>query len=146
MNNVSKNGNAVIQEWGSPFENMTDEAKELRRQYLQFCDGCTKAYDFTCSGADAEKCNKRKEELLNRIYDITDTRCMCVVTAKEDNIPCVRHVFRVSEDAEKRLDELKKEYYSDYTQLTTDEFHFFTGYHRADAFMRNYNFKQRGSI
>ena len=117
MNDAGKNGNAVIQEWGSPFENMTDEAEELR-----------------------------KEELLNRIYDITDTRCMCVVTAKEDDIPCVRHVFRVSEDAEKRLDELKKEYYSDYTQLTTDEFHFFTGYHRADAFMRNYNFKQGGSI
>ena len=55
-----------IQERINHYYNSIFEAEELRRQYLQFCDGCTKAYDFTCSGADAEKCNKRKEELLNR--------------------------------------------------------------------------------
>ena len=137
MKKAKRMNNLVILEWGSPFENMTDEAKGLRQQYLDFCNDCSKAYDFTCSGADAKSCNEEKKKLLSRIYEITDTRRFCVVISREDNIPCVRHIIRVSQDAEGKLDELKNEYYADYTQLPTDEFHFFTGYHRAEAFASN---------
>lgn len=128
----------VIIDWGKPLINMTDEAKELLRQYNQFCDECSKAHDFTCSGADAVKCNEKKRKLRYDIYEIADTRRICVVTSNEDNIPCVRHVFRVSDDAEKRIDTLKAEYYADYQKLSTDEFHFFTGSYKAEAFVNEY--------
>ncbi len=129
---------SVIIDWGKPLVNMTDEAKELLRQFNQYCDECSKAHDFTCSGADAVECDRKKNKLLRDLYDIADTRRICVVTSNEDNLPCVRHVFRVSDDAEQRLDELKAEYYADYQKLSTDEFHFFTGYYNAEDFFSEY--------
>lgn len=53
---------------------MIDEnvLQELLRQYKHFCDDCPKAYDFTCGGADAKKCDAIKQALLNRIKDIQD--------------------------------------------------------------------------
>lgn len=133
---------SVILPWGddNAYTNMTDEAKELHRQYLQWCDECSKAYDFSCSGADAKQCKEKKRELLSRILDITDTRTFCVVVSsafKARYIPIVRHIFRVSDDAESRLDELKAEYYADYAQLSHDEFHFFKGLHRAQAYEKS---------
>lgn len=130
--------NVIIDDMGTPFINKTDTAKELMRQYVQFCDRCPKAYDFTCSGENARECDEKKQALLDSIYDITDTRRMCVVTSREQNIPCVRHIFRVSEDAKDRLEDVKSEYYADYKSLDTDEFHFFTGYHNAEAFAQSW--------
>ena len=49
---------------GNAFENIPDEAKELYRQYKQYCDECSKAYDFTCSGADAKACETKKRTCL----------------------------------------------------------------------------------
>lgn len=114
------------------YRNMTDEAKELYRRYKQWCDECPKAYDFTCSGASAERCRQEKRKLLLQMLDITDTRKFCVVTAQK-GYP-VRHIFPVSADAEEHLEELKTEYYTGYARLPYDEFHFFIGLHRAQAF------------
>ncbi len=44
--------------------------QELLRQYKHFCDDCPKAYDFTCSGADAKKCDAIKQALIYRINEI----------------------------------------------------------------------------
>lgn len=54
-------------------ENMPDEAKDLYRQYKQYCDECSKAHDFTCSGADAKACEAKKKNLLNRIFNLAPT-------------------------------------------------------------------------
>lgn len=43
------------------------EIKDLLNKYVHFCDDCPKAYDFTCSGSDAEKCGKEKQEILDKI-------------------------------------------------------------------------------
>lgn len=102
-----------IAEWGSPYENMTPEAVRLRNELL------------------ARGTGEEQTELLHRIWDITDTRRFCIVTSREDGIFCLRHIFRVTDSAEEHLEELKAEYYKDYAQLPTDEFHFCTGYHRA---------------
>ena len=125
---------SMIIDWGNgnAYQNMTDEAKELRRQYLQFCDECSKAHDFTCSGADAKACKEKKDELLKMMLDICDTRRFCVVTNNDEYIPCVRHIFRVSEKAD--LEGIKKEYYAAYSQNTADEFFIFTGLHNAQNF------------
>lgn len=110
---------SYIVEWGSAFRNMTEEAKRIKDEYL------------------AEKENSaRAEALKEKLYDIADTRQFCVVVSSEGNVRCVRHIIRVSDDANEHLDELKAEYYADYAQLPTDEFHFFTGLHRAEAFAR----------
>lgn len=119
--------------WGNAFENMTDEARNLQRQFRKWCDECPKAHDFTCSGADAKRCEAEKDKLLTRLLDITDTRNFCVVCRRED-VPVVRHIFRVTEDAEDRMDEVKADYYEDYEKFSDDEFHFFRGLHRAQAF------------
>ena len=50
--------------------NLTDEVKELQRQYEQFCNDCPKAYDFTCSGANAKVCEEKKNEILKKILKI----------------------------------------------------------------------------
>lgn len=137
MSNEKKLSQNVILPWGddNAYINMTDEAKELLSQYLQWCDECSKVRDFSCSEADAKQCNEKKRELLSRILDITDTRTVCVVVGgRSERIPITRHIFRVSEDAENRLEELKAEYYDDYAQLPDDEFHFFRGLHRAQAY------------
>ena len=72
--------------------------------------------------------------LKERFLDLVDTRRFCVVV----NSMGVRHCFPVTEDAQERLEDLKKEYYSDYTEITDDEFHFFIGLHRAQKFMDLY--------
>ena len=38
--------------------------QEAIYDYLHFCDECPKAHDFTCSGADVNRCEKEKEKLL----------------------------------------------------------------------------------
>jgi hypothetical protein len=40
---------------------------ELIRLYLQFCDNCPKAYDFTCSGANIKECQKEKDKIVKEI-------------------------------------------------------------------------------
>lgn len=49
--------------------NLTDEVKELQRQYEQFCNDCPKAYDFICSGANAKACEEKKNEILRKILE-----------------------------------------------------------------------------
>lgn len=46
--------------------NLTNEVKELQRQYEQFCNNCPKAYDFTCSGADAKACEEQIEQIKKK--------------------------------------------------------------------------------
>lgn len=57
---------------GNAFKNIPDEAKEFYRQYKQYCDECSKAYDFTCSGADVKACGANKKNLLDRILNLTN--------------------------------------------------------------------------
>ena len=58
------------------FENMSDEAKELYRQYKQYCNECSKAHDFTCSGADAKACEAKKKDLLDRVLNLTNSNIL----------------------------------------------------------------------
>ena len=44
-----------------------EQIQNLYYDYMHYCDECPKAHDFTCSGADAEKCEKEKEKLLEKI-------------------------------------------------------------------------------
>ena len=112
---------SVIMDWGNAYENMTPEAIIIKKKL------------------SAETLTSQEENILfQHLLDITDTRKICVVVSNEDNIPCIRHIFRVEVDAEKRLDELKKEYYQDYAKLPSDKFVFFTGYHKAEEFCKKY--------
>lgn len=43
-------------------QSMTDAEKY--RLYMQWCNECPKAHEFTCSGADAKKCEQEKQKLL----------------------------------------------------------------------------------
>jgi hypothetical protein len=43
-------------------QNMQDTEKY--RLYMQWCNECPKAHNFTCSGADAKKCEQEKQKLL----------------------------------------------------------------------------------
>lgn len=38
---------------------------EKYRLYMQWCDECPKAHNFTCSGADAKKCEQEKTKVTN---------------------------------------------------------------------------------
>ena len=44
-----------------------EEKENLIRKYMQWCQDCPKAYDFTCSGASAKKCEEEKEKLLKDV-------------------------------------------------------------------------------
>ena len=112
---------SVIMDWGSAYTHRTPESDALMTKIRK-------------GGLSSEE----EEALQQQILDITDTRRICVVISNEDNIACIRHIFRVEDDAERRLDELKNEYYQDYAQLQTDKFMFFTGYHRAETFCERY--------
>ncbi len=109
--------------------NMNSEAKELRREYLQICD---KYYDPACSGANKNDLKKKKDEILKKMLDICDDRVFCVVT--NESLPCVRHIFRVDEQAENHLEEIKEEYYKTYAKIPDDNFWFFRGLHRAQDY------------
>ena len=103
---------SLIVPWGNAFENMSEEAKEIRRQYL-------------------EAPEEEKEQLKARLYEAADKRKFCVVINNGSH-RCVRHIIRVSDDAEQHLEELKAEYYADYSKLPDDEFVFCTGLHNAE--------------
>lgn len=45
-------------------QNMEDTEKY--RLYMQWCNECPKAHDFTCSGVDAKKCEQEKQKLLTK--------------------------------------------------------------------------------
>lgn len=94
----------IMIEHGNAYCNMTNEAKELYEE--------------------------KSHEVLIKMLDICDTRLFCVVTSNEH----VRHIFRVAEDAVNRLEELKEEYYETFTKLPDDNFIFFRGLHRAQAY------------
>jgi hypothetical protein len=49
-----------------------DEVEELQKQYEQFCNNCSKAHDFTCSGANAKACEEKKNEILKKIFEIKE--------------------------------------------------------------------------
>ena len=44
-----------------------EQIQKLYDDYMHYCEECPKAYDFTCSGADARKCEKEKKKLLEKI-------------------------------------------------------------------------------
>ena len=103
---------SLIVPWGNAFENMSEEAKEIHKQYL-------------------EAPEDEKEQLKARLYEVADKRKFCVVISN-DSPKCVRHIIRVSDDAEQHLEELKAEYYTDYSKLPDDEFVFCIGLHNAE--------------
>ena len=43
-----------------------EQDAEKYRLYMQWCNDCPKAYDFTCSGADVKKCEQEKQKLLTK--------------------------------------------------------------------------------
>lgn len=112
----------IIIEWGNAFRNMTSEAIKLKQEYLKNKDNMSTA---------------ERKEFLRQIWDITDTRKFCVVTTKKDGIAYVRHIIRVTDNAELKLNELKAEYYKDYSKYPTDEFHFFIGLHKANEYQES---------
>lgn len=120
-----------MMDWGTAFETQSLEADRLRAEYIASSD---------------EMPEEKRNELLHRILEALDQRKFCVVTAEEDGIFCVRHIFRVSDDAESRLEELKAEYYEDYSQLRTDKFFFFKGYHRVIKFVQDERKKDFGGV
>ena len=81
---------SLIVPWGNAFENMSEEAKEIRRQYLKAPE-------------------EEKEQLKARLYEAADKRKFCVVINNGSH-RCVRHKIRVSDDAEHHIEELKAEY------------------------------------
>ena len=113
---------SFICEWGKPTCNMNDEAKKLFAEYK------TEKTDMS-----------RRNELLRMIYNITDTRMFCVVIDCTNNL--IRHIVRVTDEAETRLEDFKKEYYLTYTQAQhpSDRFYFFRGFHRATEFTDTLN-------
>lgn len=40
---------------------------EVLDKLHHWCSSCPKAYDFTCSGRDAKKCNEQKEAFLRSV-------------------------------------------------------------------------------
>ena len=128
----------ISSDFGNAYGNLNNEARELHRRYMQFCDECEKTHYFTCSGADAEACKPKKREILNAMLDISDTRFFCVVTSRSEGILLVRHIFRVKELAVNCLKELKAEYYEKYAKLPDDNFCFFKGLHRAQAYAEEF--------
>ena len=125
----------ICSDYGNAYGNMNSEAKELRRQYSQLCD---EYYDPACSGADEKACKEKKDEILKKMLDISDIRVFCVVTNKNEYLPCVRHIFRVEKEAVNRLEELKEEYYEIYEKCPDDNFCFFRGLHRAQAYAEKF--------
>jgi len=125
----------ICSDYGNAYGNMNSEAKELRRQYSQLCD---EYYDPACSGDDEKACKEKKNEILKKMLDISDTRLFCVVTNKNEYLPCVRHIFRVEEEAVNRFEELKEEYYEIYEKCPDDNFCFFRGLHRAQAYAEKF--------
>ena len=84
------------------------------------------------------------EQLQNKFYDSIDQRKFCIVTNK-NLLGCIRHVIRVSDDADEHLEEFKHEYYTDYTAIPGDEFYFMIGYHNVNAYLAEYReFKENG--
>ena len=110
---------SVIREWGSPFEKINDEVRKLRQQWLDAPEG------------------KEKEQLEMKLFDLADKRKFCIVTNNAEP-KCVRHILRVSDDAEQHLDELKAEYYADYNKLSCDEFHFIVGWHKVNEYIESW--------
>lgn len=47
------------------------EIKDLMNRYVHFCDECSKAYDLSCSGYDAMRCESVKQGILDEIKAIT---------------------------------------------------------------------------
>ena len=45
-------------------EKKTYTKQEKIRILHQWCSNCSKAYDFTCSGKNAQKCNEQKDIFL----------------------------------------------------------------------------------
>ena len=41
--------------------------QEIIFDYYHFCQECPKAYDFTCSGFDSNKCQEEKKKLLTKL-------------------------------------------------------------------------------
>lgn len=116
---------SVIMDWGSAYTHRTPEVDSLMKRIRK-----------------GNLSSEEEKSLQEQILDIADTRKICVVISNEDNIACIRHIFRVADDAEQRLDELKNEYYQDYAQLQTDRFLFFTGYHRAAEFCDKFKYPE----
>ena len=124
----------IMDNWGHAYENMNSAARELHERYRQFCIGCSKAYDNTCSKEDAIACNEKRIMLMKEMLDISDIRLFCVVTYDDEGVQRVRHLFRVEEQSLRYPHQLREEYYSIYSRLPDDRFHFFRGYHRAKEF------------
>ena len=112
--------------------------RNLFDEYKSRCDSCSQIHDHKCSGEDAEKCRKKKHDLLMKIYEIMDKRIFCVVTNSQYKV--VRHIMQVTDNAPDDLQLLKQEYYEIYAVLDGDEFHFFTGLQKAQNFACDFNF------
>ena len=124
----------IMNEQGNAYCNMTNEAKELYEQYHRLRDHYY-FYSYNLgANAEAKFYEEKSHEVLIKMLDICDTRLFCVVTGNEH----VRHIFRVEEEAVNRLEELKEEYYETYTKLPDDNFCFFRGLHRAQAYAEKF--------
>lgn len=53
--------------------------EDILYQFFHWCDDCSKAYDFTCSGADASLCETKKNKLLAKIQTSAETEGYCIL-------------------------------------------------------------------
>ncbi len=104
------------------YNDVPAEAAETYEKYVHFCDECPKAYDFTCSGADSERCGKVKKSLLDEFFEKYDRRIFCIVLNKG----VVRGVFNTKISSFSRLnaDAVIEKFYKHHKLRENDEFHF----------------------
>lgn len=54
------------------------DKNEVLYKLHHWCDNCSKAYDFTCSGRDAKRCDELKDEFLRTAKQKMDKQESCV--------------------------------------------------------------------
>ena len=96
---------------------------DQRKQYLEFCDRCERKE--TCR----EDCAEFRA-FYNKILDAADARPFCVVS-NDNPIPVLRHIIQITKSENEDPTQFKKWYYSIYSEMEGDKFHFVTGEHRA---------------
>ena len=121
---------SIFLSWMEGYPILDDKTRYLLEQYESWCSACGKS-----GNCENYHCQGLKEQIKIEFYRKADKRKMLLVRNKIFDIVTVRHIFHVVEDADQRLEEVKKEYYQNYTKLPGDEFLFFTGYQAVIDFL-----------
>lgn len=121
---------SIFLSWMEGYPILDDKTRYLLEKYESWCSDCGKS-----GNCENYHCQELKEQIKIEFYRKADKRKMLLVRNKIFDIVTVRHIFHVVEDVDQRLEEVKKEYYQNYTELPGDEFLFFTGYQAVIDFL-----------